>query len=939
MLPPAIQEFVADATKWVAGIDEMIVANDRLLASIAEVDAAAGSTGAAGAAAGAGATAAGAEAAAAGAAGATEAAAAADAAATSEAAAAARAAAAQDELAASGLKAAPAEEDLAAGERLAAEMAASLTAETQLLRDAQMASVDATLASARAQAVLRDAEVATAGATVAAGDAAGATAAKVDTSTGSMAAMGGKGKMAFLAVAAGAVYAVDKAAKFQTEVTRLYSAAGLTGASMQKVSQEILQVGTDTGFSGTQIAEALYHPVSAGLDLAASLAAVTEGAKLAKIHGANLDDTMYALSSIMKAFNINAGGAAKTAALLNSIVGQGDMRFQDFNQSVKNWAPTAASMGISIQSMGAGLAYLTDRGNSAEVASTRLTMGLSMVTAGSKAANVYLKDLGLTTGTLNLKNKSLQATMLAGGLTTNRIASDLKKPDGLYVALKDIQDSFHKAGLSASQADQVMSKIFGGGRSDKAMLSLMSNLDGVRQKYDSIGVGVNHYGSSWAQTQATVSFQTHKAMADLQNLAISFGQMLLPAVLKILTAFGKFMGFVEKHPLVAKLAGAILAIALAAGVLAGVMAGVSAIMDAFIPVLVIGAVVALAYGLYLLYTRCKTVRDIVHDVAAFFKAAWTDAMHAAGAAVNWFVNGPLAFIKQQIAAFSKWWQQNHTEIEQVTRVAWALISGYVKIYMAVIVAVLKTALTIIKSLWMTNWDLCRDIVKTVWNVMAALIRTALALIRDVIAVALAVITGHWRTAWRNLQQLTSDALRGMFSMIRAAFLGFVGAMFTLGVNLIMGLIRGMSSMAGNVIGMAKSIGSSAIGAIKSALGSLSPSKKAHHEGQMFAQGLVNGMDSYRGLVAVSASRLAQAMTAGAQAVRIPPLASVVTGGVSAASTAAASPTYGVSNQAQAMNLNLTMTWPAAGTLRRTDQKQTLRYSKRNPNGNGLTLQT
>ena len=140
-----------------------------------------------------------------------------------------------------------------------------------------------------------------------------------------------------------------------------------------------------------------------------------QAANLANVHGASLDDTTYALSAIMKAYNQSAKDVIPTAALLNSIVGQGDMRFQDFNQSVKNFAPTGASMGISLQSMGAGLAYLTDRGNNAEVASTRLTMGLSMATAGSKAANTYMKDLGLTTGTLDLKNKSLQATMMAGG--------------------------------------------------------------------------------------------------------------------------------------------------------------------------------------------------------------------------------------------------------------------------------------------------------------------------------------------------------------------------------------------------------------------------------------------------------------------------------------------------------------------------------------------
>src|SRR5258708_28326290 len=95
--------------------------------------------------------------------------------------------------------------------------------------------------------------------------------------------------------------------------------------------------------------------------------------------------------------------------------------------------------------------------------------------------------------------------MLKGGLTTNRIAADLRKPDGLYMALTDLQGAFHKAGLSGDQANQVMAKLFGGGRSDKAILSLMQNLDGVKQKYDQIGQGVSGYGASVAKEHATAA--------------------------------------------------------------------------------------------------------------------------------------------------------------------------------------------------------------------------------------------------------------------------------------------------------------------------------------------------------------------------------------------------------------------------------------------------
>ncbi len=346
-------------------------------------------------------------------------------------------------------------------------------------------------------------------------------------------------KTVLLGFGVAAAYGIDKAMGLNAEVTRLYTAAGLTHAPFQQVQQDMLKIGSQTGYTGEQIAQAMYHPVSAGLNLATSLGLVTQAANLANIHGANLEDTTYALSSVMKAYNQSTKDVVPTAALLNSIVGQGDMRFQDFNQSVKNWAPTGASMGISIQSMGAGLAYLTDRGNSAEVASTRMTMGLSMVTAGSKEANTFLKSLGLTTGSVALRNESLAQVMNKYGLTTNKIAADLKKPDGLYVALTDLQHAFHASGLTAAQSDQVMAKLFGGGRSDKAILSLMSNLDGLKQKYDQITQGVNGYQASVAKEQATPQQKWKDLTSGLQNAATGFGLALLPA-------FSAAAGFASK---------------------------------------------------------------------------------------------------------------------------------------------------------------------------------------------------------------------------------------------------------------------------------------------------------------------------------------------------------------------------------------------------------
>lgn len=344
-----------------------------------------------------------------------------------------------------------------------------------------------------------------------------------------------------LAVAGIGVASIKAASEFQTQMTRLYTAAGAPKAAVQGATSAILAMGTQVGMTGTQMAEALYHPVSAGLDMATSLQVVKYAAEEAQISGASLDDTTYSLSSVMKAFNEPASQAAQTMSDLNAVVGDGDMRFQDFNASIKNWAPTAAQMGLSVDSMGAGLAYLTDRGNSAEEASTRLTMGISMMATPSKKAAGLLEGLGVASSDVTASSKEMADVLKTAGVTQNQLAADLAKPDGLYVALSHLQGALEKAGVKGTEADSAIAKVFGGGRSDKAILSLMQNLDGLKQKYDQVTSDstTKKFEANWEGAKQTFGFQIHQMEVGIENFGIRLGTKALPALSQFITTAEK----------------------------------------------------------------------------------------------------------------------------------------------------------------------------------------------------------------------------------------------------------------------------------------------------------------------------------------------------------------------------------------------------------------
>lgn len=417
-----------------------------------------------------------------------------------------------------------------------------------------------------------------------------------------------------LAAAASVKWASD----FETQYTRLWTAAGASKQAVLDNRDAILQLGTQTGYTGTQIAEALYHPVSAGLDLATALQVVKYSAEEARISGANLDDTTFSLSSVMKSFNLNANDAQGTMALLNAIVGDGDMRFQDFNTSIKNWAPTAAAMGISIRSAGAALAYLTDRGNSADEASTRVTMGLVMMSTPSAQAAKMLEGLGVASGDVKASSQAMTDALKKAHITQNDLAKDLQKPDGIYVALTHLKTALKDAGVSGTEADSVLSKIFGGGRSDKAILSLMGNLDGLKQKYDQIGKdsSAKKFQQDWEDAQKTTAVQFDKLKAQVINLGTQLGMVLLPPLKTVLGYITDGIKWITQHKeamiaLAAVISGAVVGALYAMGA-ALVSTAVEAMANPIVDI-----VAALAIGAIEIVTHWKQVKQFFSDLFAW----------------------------------------------------------------------------------------------------------------------------------------------------------------------------------------------------------------------------------------------------------------------------------------------------------------------------------
>ena len=209
---------------------------------------------------------------------------------------------------------------------------ASADASTEIIaaNERTLGSVDALAADTTAAS----AEVSTAYAKMgaSAGSAAAATGAAAGATSGSL--LGMVTSMKTLALGAATYAGVSAFSKFQQNLTLLTTQAGLASGQLGAVEQAIKRVSAATGTSWTNVAAAIYSPISEGFGVKGAAVVEQYAAELAKIGGSPLagnEGTTYALSTMLRAYGEKPtqSNTAAMAALINAGVSAGDMHLSD----------------------------------------------------------------------------------------------------------------------------------------------------------------------------------------------------------------------------------------------------------------------------------------------------------------------------------------------------------------------------------------------------------------------------------------------------------------------------------------------------------------------------------------------------------------------------------------------------------------------------------
>lgn len=460
-------------------------------------------------------------------------------------------------------------------------------------------------------------------ATTAVGDAmAGTTAKAAETNT--TLGMSNNALLAVGAAAVGTAYeAVKMGADFQTSITKLNTTAGEAKGNLDMVSQGILNMAGQVGYSSQQLANAMYMVESSGQHGQQALDTLKASAQGAKSEQADLTVVTNAVTDAMKDYGPAAGSAADVTSKLIEATSQGKMSFQDLAGAMSAILPKASAAKESFNDILAMLASMTVHGESAQQSAENLADALQHMAAPTMAQSKELAALGInatqlsqslsqqglsgavnevataiqnqmgpgtTEVVLNLQNalkglppavQQLGQQVLTGTTTLKDFTAQVKTLDPISAkqaqSFATLAGTMHTIGTQSLSGAQVMQTYTGAmgkamGTSAGLNVALMTTGENLSTTQDDIkkitAATADADGTvmGFTETQGNLNAKLDDAKAAFGSLVTSIGLGLIPILTPLVSMLGTAAQFLAQHKTIATILATVLGVALVGAV-------------------------------------------------------------------------------------------------------------------------------------------------------------------------------------------------------------------------------------------------------------------------------------------------------------------------------------------------------------------------------------
>ncbi len=459
---------------------------------------------------------------------------------------------------------------------------------------------------------------------------------------------------------------INASADLETGMAKIFTlmpdATEETRRSFTDLAKSAIAQGVDV----QQATSTLFAAVSAGFsDIGTATDFFNTVIKGSIAGAAETEPVLKVLSKTLRAYGIEASGAANVMDKLNAAAQFGQTDLNEMAAALPFLTSTAKTAGISLDEMLATVSALTRVTKDSNQASTALVQMIANIQKPTSDAVKIAKKLGFEFNFTALKTKGLSQFLTELRNKTQGQEEVLVKLFGSTEALRVL---FPLVGDSAKDFQEA--------------LDLVKNSAGLTQKQFDI-------------QSNTFSQQMNRFKGSITLLKNSIGTPLIkalgPVVDKISEIGQKIGAWLEEHPKIAKVVAGSLGILAALGVALGAVAAIMGVIALVsIPALIVFAKIAIVVGLVIAaFIALKPVlqelweknQDVIQDI----KAAWTE-----------FANAVWPIIKA-VAKIVIWYYQ------MVFRAMAAVFGGILRVVVPIFRAIIdntKTTVQFMRDAWL-----------------------------------------------------------------------------------------------------------------------------------------------------------------------------------------------------------------------------------------------
>ena len=654
------------------------------------------------------------------------------------------------------------------------------------------------------------------------------------------------------AVVAAGTASVKTAADFESAMSKVSAVSGATGSDLDALSAKAREMGSKTKFSASEAAEAMNYMAMAGWKTEDMLGGIEGVMNLAAASGEDLATTSDIVTDALTAFGLSASDSGHFADVLAAASSNANTNVSMMGETFKYCAPIAGSLGFSVEDTAEAIGLMANAGIKSTQAGTSLRTIMTNLSGD-------VKICGSSIGEVTVATTNADGSM--------RDLSDI---------LADCRTAF--AGLTESEKASAAESLVGK-NAMSGFLALMNASDADVEKLSGAIDGCNGAAQSMADTMNdNLEGQLTILKSQLQELAISFGEILLPAVKNIVSFLQGFIDVLNSMPdgvketivtiaLIAAAIGPVLIIVgkvisavgtimtiipKLAGVInaaKGVIAAFNAVCAANPYVLIIAAIIALVAAFIYLWNNCDEFRQFwidlwngIKDAAVavweflkeFFSSAWEFIKSTAetvwNAIASFFTNlwtGIQNTFTTVVNAISTFLQTAWTTIQTVATTIWTAISTFFSTIWNGIKTVVTTVVTAISTFLTTAWNTIKTTIQTVLTAIQTVFTTIWNAIKSAVTTVVNGIATTISTVWNNIKNTVTSVMNALKTAVSNAF----SSMWSGIKSTISGIYNTIKSGFDNAVNFIKNLASNAfswgadivngiINGIKSAIGAL-----------------------------------------------------------------------------------------------------------------------